>query len=308
MGRFIPLTGVNPPSTRPKVNTLHPLLPENGGALLLVEPGAPGGLGFPTAGVVPPSNNYVKNIALAQALAAIPGSDELKVSPQLYYGSFLADGATRGKIERTAKGGLHTLIRPADESVTTGLAELHSELRFTGAAGGLVAFLEARKATDSFFWTTWFIDTYIPSGASTSYDDMMYAISNTAASGNFLVRLRPNSNENADLGSKLPVNQVNVATYGSAGTNDQTGTSPIQNVHAMLTGPYGSLNSYNGGGATYGKHRSRAYYLAYIEDLTISGRTYAQVEAINAAAHAAAFGPGGRYAGDTWTNPATWTP
>lgn len=306
MGRFIPLPGVTPPSTRPKVDTLHPLLPENGGALLLVEPGAPNGLGF--AGV-PANGSAVPNIAKSQALAAISGATEAAVTPALGYGTFIPDGGStpRGKIERTAKGGLHTIFRPADESVTTGLGQLHSEIRMTNA-GPFVAFLEARKATDSFFWTSWFVDTYIPSGILNTYDDVLHAHSNTAASGNYMIRQGSVQSQNADLGSKNAANAVNVATYASAGTNDAVGTSPLQALVTMLTGIYGSLNTYNGGGSTYGKHRSRAHYLVYLEDLTISGRTYAQVEAINAAAHAAAFGPKGRYAGDTWTNPATWTP
>jgi hypothetical protein len=48
----------------------------------------------------------------------------------------------------------------------------------------------------------------------------------------------------------------------------------------------------------------RVLYRAYIEDLTVSGRTYAQVQALDYALWQAAFAPGGRYAGDTFTPPA----
>lgn len=50
---------------------------------------------------------------------------------------------------------------------------------------------------------------------------------------------------------------------------------------------------------------SWALYRMYLEDLTISGRTFAQVEAIESAEYSKAFAPGGRYNGDTHTSPAT---
>jgi len=39
--------------------------------------------------------------------------------------------------------------------------------------------------------------------------------------------------------------------------------------------------------------------------MTVSGRTYAEVEAIDYALYQAAFGPGGKFADDTYTNPST---
>lgn len=47
-------------------------------------------------------------------------------------------------------------------------------------------------------------------------------------------------------------------------------------------------------------------YRTYMEDLTVSGRTYAQVEAIDSAMWTAAFAPGGKFYGDTFTDPATF--
>lgn len=46
-------------------------------------------------------------------------------------------------------------------------------------------------------------------------------------------------------------------------------------------------------------------YRYYIEDLSKSGRTYEQVKAIDEAEHAKAFSEGGRFYGDTWSDPAT---
>ncbi len=74
-----------------------------------------------------------------------------------------------------------------------------------------------------------------------------------------------------------------------------------------MAGNYGLTNSYLSAGAdaAYNGHSSRVYYRFYLEDLTISGRTYAQVEALDKAVFDAAFAAGGRYNGDTWTSPTT---
>lgn len=45
-------------------------------------------------------------------------------------------------------------------------------------------------------------------------------------------------------------------------------------------------------------------YSLYVEDLTVSGRTYNEVNALRTAQVAADFAGGGRYDGETWTNPA----
>lgn len=53
---------------------------------------------------------------------------------------------------------------------------------------------------------------------------------------------------------------------------------------------------------------SYALYRIYIEDLKLSGRTFEQVKAIDDAEFAKAFGSGGRFSGDTWSNPASVLP
>lgn len=53
------------------------------------------------------------------------------------------------------------------------------------------------------------------------------------------------------------------------------------------------------------KSGSWIFYRAYIEDLTVSGRTHAQVYAIDSALFNAAFSVGGRYYNDSFTDPAS---
>ncbi|WP_171495393.1 hypothetical protein, partial [Acinetobacter soli] len=49
-------------------------------------------------------------------------------------------------------------------------------------------------------------------------------------------------------------------------------------------------------------------YRIYIEDLNASGRTFAEVKAIDDAEFEKAFAVGGRFYGDTWSDPATILP
>ncbi len=304
MGRFISLPGVNPGSAYPKVNALHPLLPD-AGALLLVEPGAPGSLAWPTG--VPAQSSVMTNIAATQAKAIIPGSVDAGVSVTMQRGSFLVDSSQRGLIERTSKGGIHSIFRPTDETVTTGLSNLHSSIRLQFGANSLGSWLELHKNDHKFFFTQWWTDTYTPAGASPVYDTTLAINSFTAGTTNYMLMMRATSNVGWEEFNTPPGSPADgVPRYADAQTTTTPTGAPLQEGALFNFGVGGVINPYNGGGATYGKHRSRAYYLAYIEDLTVSGRTFAQVHAINAAAHASAFGAGGRYAGDTYTNPATF--
>lgn len=50
---------------------------------------------------------------------------------------------------------------------------------------------------------------------------------------------------------------------------------------------------------------SQILYAVCLEDLTVSGRSYIEASQMDAALYAQAFGAGGRYASDTFTNPTT---
>lgn len=54
-----------------------------------------------------------------------------------------------------------------------------------------------------------------------------------------------------------------------------------------------------------GSGQSCVLYRVYMEDLTVSGRTFAAVDALDNDDYTTAFAAGSRYAGDTWTDPTT---
>ena len=69
-------------------------------------------------------------------------------------------------------------------------------------------------------------------------------------------------------------------------------------VDWFLTG--GPLSS-----ATANKAVDFVLYDFYLEDLTVSGRNFADVDALFAAKHAQIHGTNGRFVGDTWRDPAS---
>ena len=94
---------------------------------------------------------------------------------------------------------------------------------------------------------------------------------------------------------------VPMKRFGSIGVQGFVGNAPIAADRIQLgVGTFGGWNSLN-----FNVCPSRIIYRAYAEDLTVSGRTYAEVEALDYALFLEAFAPGGKFYGDTFTVPST---
>lgn len=94
---------------------------------------------------------------------------------------------------------------------------------------------------------------------------------------------------------------VPMKRFGSIGVEGFMGNAPIAADRIQLgVGTFGGWNSLN-----FNVCPSRIIYRAYGEDLTVSGRTYAEVEALDYALFLEAFAPGGKFYGDTYTAPST---
>lgn len=102
---------------------------------------------------------------------------------------------------------------------------------------------------------------------------------------------------------------VNNPNFYSVNVNRYQGTG-ITASNDLIIGS-GQFPPYAGSiAANQALNASPSYilYRIYIEDLSLSGRTYDQVRAIDEAEHTKAFGVGGRFHGDTWSDPATILP
>lgn len=95
---------------------------------------------------------------------------------------------------------------------------------------------------------------------------------------------------------------------------DSSIVSVAQTLQAKLTGAGTSKRKINIGGGTLEPYNATSgnpswiLYRIYIEDLSLSGRTYEQVKAIDDAEFAKAFAAGGKFFDDTWNDPATVLP
>lgn len=101
-----------------------------------------------------------------------------------------------------------------------------------------------------------------------------------------------------DTVGPAPLTRFNAARYSGIVNNGQTlDTSNQIEIGVGAFGPWGYFN--------HEKGASRILYRAYMEDLTASGRSFAEVSALDKALYDEAFGVGGRFANDTYTDPNT---
>lgn len=197
-----------------------------------------------------------------------------------------------GLVERTSKGALHAAAAKSatgNQSLTLTHAPTRDALLAALTAGHEVFMGEVYRVTRA-------PDVgFAPTTATTRY----MGIINTG-SGDF---------------GDIRTNSVQaVRGYPAAGVlHEQAGTATaaagVQAVMASMVptistvaGSSTAVTIHHNGGAG-SPMQSRIMYLSIIEDLTVSGRTYAEVAALVNAWIATEFGPGGRYADDTWTAP-----
>lgn len=269
------------------------------GSLMLVDPSHsfnPWASGVPSAPVV--------NLAASQAAAmGIAGSTSAIIANTL-------TTPANGKAERTAKGGLYGLITAAN-------APLVGEGLAIGIPENVSNYILANSSHD-FFFSLWMrivrprTDTtgttrspYLAYTNSTSDLVNLLALINTVSiapsTGIAIPRLGARGDAVVNtLGDVL----ANVGTNAFNGTPPATGAvavrhlfrvgRPVANTGAGGVGAFADQPSVAGAS-------SAIFYRAYVEDLTVSGRSYAAVDALDVAAHDAAFAPGGRYYGDTYT-------
>lgn len=279
MGRKLVLSGVTlTDPTAPLLPDVDPILPASG-ALVYIDPTHPARSW--DAGV-PATGSAVPNVAEAAARSATGLSAE-QVSPTVTH------LGARKLVERSGKGGLHVAFSQ-DE---TGSATTDHLLITLPAA--FRAWLQANKS-HSFYASIW--------GRVTRER------SNTAIAGGHLVSILSSGNTAASLflrriGDTGPAAYPSTARIGT----DADGHNLAAPVPFFIDGAWSdfSASALDRGEIAYLRREPGAasviLYGYYLEDLTLSGRTYAQVNALVKARRDGVTGTGGRYAGDTYTPP-----
>lgn len=293
MGRFIVATGVNPDASHIDIHMVDPIVPVSG-AVMLTEVAHPVSAwpdGTPSSGALLP------NLVLDQAQAQFPllTADQLK--PSLLLGSTWPG---KGLVERTSKGGLHlarnTVVGDAN---TIARLQVPTELITTNGMQSVLS--------HSFFASLWGRVTKAYA-ADWSSGGAMHTAFGSNGSAYFGFYSRRTTGE-----TNYPTDTRRVGWRQSGAINTATTVGPLlQNTAvANLVAPTTRNIIIHAGNdliptADYGKNTSLVFYRFYLEDLTVSGRTYAEVDAIdNAMFTDEVLTSGGRYYGDTFTDPNT---
>ena len=296
MGKLLRLHGVSlTDAMAPKIITRDKI--ESIGSLMLFDGNHQFGQfnGLPAAGADIP--NALSNIA-----AGVLGVNEAQTALKVLAVS--ADAPTVFKKERTLKGGIHGIV-------TQSGAQVSAQMYFMCAADAVRNYVRDNPG-HNFYFSLWQRITR-KALASAASQAPFYFTNGVSATSNYRFHMQggqpfPSSTSpTVWKGSKtVPAasdkdvaNDTNrftsLAVQGDSG-NGPIGTDPI----ALGVGTYSAWNALN-----YNAGASRIIYRAYIEDLTVSGRTYAEVEAIDYALYKEAFAPGGKFHGDTYTAPST---
>lgn len=257
--------------------TLQPdsILPSKG-ALILIDPTHPLS---PWAPGVPGHNSEIPNIAAAQAKLLV-GSADADVMPTVY-NTGAHDGAAIIRA-RSSKGGLRAKgnylgLRPSVKTADYLIANaghsfyvsLYSKFNETDPNNYQLFSIRSGPPT-----STTLVHIAIDGSTSPSTSDERYLGHYKAGDG---------SNVAVGRAHHAAAFQIGIGNF-AAGV---TGQALISNNQVALFGTYAN-----------NKAVDRTTYGFYMEDLTVSGRTFAEVLALDKARYAKLFAPGGRYDGD----------
>lgn len=304
------------------------------GSLMLIDPTHPV---LPWPSGVPGNAVQVPNVAINEAKAAISGATDADVKPTVYVPA--AFTGTAGKIERTGKGGLHGISPQAGTAVTQSGPSVQFPLRiirymlqnprhsyyvsswtrFTRGPSGVVEAaaiiisgdfalgspVELTSAGPRSSTTVW---SHRPNTAPPRVGYAVPASVQTATPDRFSIATSDWYNPRGVYPAPLPGDGTDDTNNGTCAAGmigfgsvlRQSGIKPDGTVV-----PSAAIGGQSGSGAK-NLLPSKILYRVYIEDLTVSGRSYATVDAIDAAQFSAAFNAlTGRYGSDTFTDPAT---
>lgn len=292
MGRKLVLVGTKiTDQTAPLIAEVDTILPA-AGALMYINPAheyAPWGAG------IPGQYEYLPNLAATQASAAtglVGGAVDAFFK--------LSDPAMivppRMIVERTAKGGLHWIGSPTYD--TTGN---HGVRIYAGT--DLLNWIKTNKS-HSFYVAKWGRITRPVSLSMTTggYNHTQLDTSNQGASM-FYRRSTDGTQVIYPAANLIGSESVNANSTSDSPVFQDAAWSNLSGMNTMV----GELARFIRAATVTGNYAPAiVFYGYYLEDLTISGRTYSQVhEVVKARYTSDVLTVGGRYYGDIYTDPAT---
>lgn len=273
---------ISPTDPNIPVDVADPIL--TSGSLLLVEPSnltafSDGGLSYNIAG----------DIASGIVSADVSVGATLSVSSGL-----------QGQIEETAKGGLHVAISQTVEiSSGSGVVAVYPQWLLDYLLDNL---------GHNYYWSIWRSGTRVVAAGSNA---IQYGMIRNAGNGTYATafahdRVYPTTNNGSRTAgsNSLGPSLLNVGAVPQAGI-----TAIGEPVGLRSLAGWGRILPFNTGAGDSLRLPSWVWYRSYVEDLTVSGRTYAEVDAAdNALFTQQVLTAGGRFYEDTFTAPAALAP
>lgn len=245
---------------------------------------------------VPADAFALKNIAWEEALDAF-GNPGGAVESSTFPITARTDG-TGMTLERTPKGGLHGLISQSGNLA----ANVGLEINMPSL---LRSYLRTNVA-NKYYFSLWKRLTRKANLVSTTRPATAVLQRTVSATSNYLMMFDqgfslPNAAARLGVVEDPGVNDDTQPTFQAIGANGWTGTPPANDAELRLNlmlwgakGAYGSLAGTNG-------PPSWILYRYYIEDMTVSGRSFDEVADLDYHLYEQAFAAGGKYNGDSWT-------
>jgi hypothetical protein len=272
----------------PKIFVRDPI--ESAGSLFLFD----GNHQFGQFAGLPENGGLIPNVLSNKASDLLNAAES-----QLSFGVSRTDDLTGVFLaERTSKGGIYGILTQAGGQTNA--------QRYVVQASNLIRDYVRSNVSRGFYVSLWSqtVRNGVPSNAPQSPFHFAANTSNflfhyqggVAAAPSSQLGIFNDPTQNNFSGLAVPH-----ARFGALGVNANTGTGPAVSTPLEFgVGTLGAWNSFN-----FNNCPSNIIYRAYIEDLTASGRTFSEVQAIDYALYQEAFAPGGKFHGDTFTDPAT---
>lgn len=293
MGKLLRLNGVTLSGNNPRIITRDPI--ESAGSLMLLDGG---NMDYSFAGL-PVVGEQLPNV-LSHSTRSIVGVSPLESELHFTVASRSDDSATF-KAERTNKGGIHGI------SSLSGNQAVQEVYRIAGPRA--VSDWIYNNPNHSYYISYWETVTRAGNDNAAPQSPFHFA-SQTGSTANYhfyfeggqaeskvsptLFTTFPFDDHSTDLIE--PANRLEALQCNQFIGNGPDQTSDIT-LLVGIGGAWGGFNQNNGA--------SRIIYRAYIEDLTLSERTFNEVRTIDSQLFTEAFASGGKFNADTYTAPST---
>lgn len=259
----------------------------------------------PTTGV-PTNGAYVDNIAGAElaALTSATGND-LKFQ-------CLVSGVTgtTAVIERTGKGALHGIMTQSAQSgavfhryIMPAALRTYLLANPTNDIAVAMCYRVTRAAADGSINANVRVPKWTMHNSASAVSNNIAYLNSSGhyPTGATLLGQEVGQLSDGEFASGTP--EALEPTIAVIGVNGWTGSVPGSTASLITEFGFGTFNSYTSS-TYYNKHPSYIIYWFYIEDLTVSGRTYADVAMAAELKFASDFATTGRFYNDTFTAPA----